>query len=131
MIGYDPEKDLLKNKIKLRSISPFNNEQGEGLINTLRSWVDIVHVKDELYQHVKFVLCAAFLNDYEVVKLALELFGYPICYKENIEIEDPYYRVYNNKEISKEIKDLLRDYILKENRIGLYSEEQKKKILLF
>lgn len=125
---YNAEDSHSFLRLELEKIRPYNGEEGKELVRWMRCWVDAVYTKDELNQFSHLLLCLAFLNNVEAVKLGLELFGYPIYSKSEIEKEDLYYKIFDSDIIKDEVKEVILEHLVKERRVSIYNDEQKKKL---
>lgn len=121
------EKKRMKD-LELNSLEVYQNQLEHKLYSWIKTWASMTNLKSEVNHYIDFVICVSYFNHLESLKGVLELFGYPKYSKEAIEKKDPYYRLFDKRNINWNIKSLLKEYLLKEGNLNLFSEEQKKRI---
>lgn len=140
MISYDTKKNILsnydmksnfkENDMQVENVSRYNYEREEKLKSWIKKWSCFIHIKDEVTREIKFVNCVAYFNRADILKLTLDIFGYPICTEDRVIFDDPYYTLYDRCEVNDEVKELLKEYLIREGRDAIYSEEQRKRLNL-
>lgn len=89
----------------------YNNETGIKLMDWLKNWAYFAYFEHELYYYVKLLVWVAYLNDFEALKLVLEIFDFFSCGDE-LRARNPFLRILDREEIGTEIKDILKKYCL-------------------
>lgn len=118
----------LEQEIEMGKIQAYNMEEGEKMVEWIKNWVCVISMKHELYHHVKIVLCASFFSKTEILKLALEGFGYPTYASDKVEEEDPFLRIFDSKVENEENKKILKEYLVRKGRLEVFNNEQLEKI---
>lgn len=126
LVFFNTKNGIKENEKKLGNLLSYKNQEGNELKQWVKEWSSLSHLKDEIYSRINFVTSIAFFNRIDILRLVLEVFGYPIFSPEEAETKDPYILVRNNGEVDDQIKDLLKQYLLKSKRGEVYRRSGKK-----
>lgn len=84
--------------------------EGKNLKETALSLCYLDCFKDFIHEKVRILELLAKENDLSMIKTVLDILGYPISSPEMAGEMDPYLRLRDNKEVKRELKDLLKEW---------------------
>lgn len=127
---YHMKLGLKGHEMQLENVSKYNYEKEDQLKEWIKKWFSFIHLRDEISREIKFVNCMVYFDRVDIHKIALDIFGYPICDRDRVKIDDPYYIIYDKCEVSDEIKELLREYLIREGIDAIYIVMRKERGLI-